>query len=222
MSEWLMRYANELSRGDFIQLVIGLVGVVLTLVVIVLVLYQIHIAKDQARLARNQVALAREQTALGQRQLDIVVRQDAIMNRRANLAMEVTVEAWPSGRIEIFFWAANGGEKSARDFYWYLYVPDLVASYRSVDELTNTVTGRDMRSEGPIELQGVPCAIFRRYHDEPLYPGRRIRLARIALNRGEPGREGFPFFWQMVAEDGVFPGPGDYGRGEVVPPQDSV
>src|SRR2546425_888446 len=75
-----------------------------------------------------------------------------------------------------------------------------------------------LRRDLEITQDGHQYRLIRGFWDYPIFPTRRHQVARITLDRGEPGRNGFRLLWQMVAEDGMFPSQDQLAEIDVNPP----
>jgi hypothetical protein len=103
--------------------------------------------------------------------------------------------------MRIVFGVRNDGARGARNYYWHLWIPDSLGPHQftgDIDQSELMIGAVTLDDDGPI--------LYRHYSDhiaEPLYPTRTstpviIRTARLdSVLR---------IRWQLIAEDGVFPG----------------
>jgi len=101
------------------------------------------------------------------------------------------------------FEVKNRGTKAARDFYWHLCLPAALGA---------TPTGRPDQNygiRGAPDISGVPYQQYGDHFKEPVYPGRSVPVAAVAVSRTRllgPNEAR----WRVAAEDGIFP-PGAEG-----------
>ena len=165
---------------------------------------QTDLAEQTKTLAQQQAGLAAEQTRLGQRQTEIIEKQDQLMARRCHLRLDSKC----SYRI-LELRAMNVGVRTATDFYWYIFM----ASERIKDIQFGNVEGVGLFGP-PYDEPEIGGKIYRRYTGlvrNPLYPGRDVYIGRVLFSLIDPTGAP-PILWRISAEDGVFPGPDEYGQ----------
>ena len=150
----------------------------------------------------RQVDIMERQTTIFERQFKIMAQQDEIFamerRQRAELALETRVVDQGSEAALVELRAANRGNKTAKDFYWHVSVPEGVAAGLLVLE-----GGRNVPWER-ILIGDNPHVHYGAVRSEPLYPSRATTLGRFQVRRAT-APESFVITWQMTGEDGMFP-----------------
>lgn len=192
--------------------VVTVVGVVLTGLALIVVLIQLRVMERQTRLMGRQ-------TRLMERQLEIVEEQDELLARRAELEMIITLAGrTQDNSIAYRFEVRNQGQKSARDFYWKLWLPVSIAEW-------SDITGRPDQTYDPRGDRLIDEVLYREYGDlvtVPVYPGRAVPIVVVDTKRedlnGSPEAR-----WQVTSEDGLFPRQGQgaeaFGKIPLTPPE---
>jgi hypothetical protein len=162
-----------------------------------------------------QIVLMMRQTKIMNRQLEIMEKQAELLARRADFTVTckpTTLPPQPAQprRLRVEFSAHNTGNKTARDFYWHIFIPQALAStvagFRGHD--TNSV--RDFR--------GVRYDYYERLKKDPLYPTREMPLGWGDVIHPGAGQS-FTVLWQVISEDGKAPiGQEELGTLKIVAP----
>jgi hypothetical protein len=105
------------------------------------------------------------------RQTRILEKQDDLLARRADFVLKCTATpstAYP-GELRLEFFAQNTGNKTAKDFYWRLFIPQALAS---------TVSGFVGFDKHLIrDFKGVRCALLARLmRDDMRWLDHRLRI----------------------------------------------
>ena len=157
----------------------------------------------------RQLRVMGEQQTTMRQQLDILQKQDEILAQRADLGLTIRIidKSEQDSAIRLKFFAHNGGNKTARDFYWHLYIPvELTGqyerfSYRKIPLTCDEVT----------KMEGTKCRHFRNIYSEPVYPTRQVEMGTIGIE--DPAMlKKFGVYWRFISEDGVFPSDTEFGR----------
>lgn len=157
-----------------------------------------------------QALLMGRQQKTMERQLEIMKRQDELLNRRAALSVEANMTNVGPDTFRIDILAYNSGNRKAEDFYWHIGFP----TNEVRDWLQRPGAGLYPR-QPDTQLDGVTYTLYSDGCRTPLYPGRRMTLGFVLVERQHVAGP-FSIIWQMTGEDGMFPSEGDMGKIEVV------
>ncbi len=137
------------------------------------------------------------------RQLNIMKRQDQILNRRANLVLEVHSQYNNDQHTDrtLSFSVENNGNKAAKDFYWHLMIPHRFAQAR---ELLIAPRRQVLPENNLLTIDNTQYTQYRCFHAEPVYPKRTNRLCSLRFD-GNNVAHPITIYWKISAEDGVFP-----------------
>ena len=212
LHEQVARYSSQTRSlvTTTLSLLVGAISAFASVTALVLVLRQIALMRRQDRLMR-------EQTEIADRQLDISRRQDEfnrmLLARRAALELlinrgksRVTVRVSETGATLTFnleFSVENSGNKTARGFYNTVYIPSTLMNASASSYLGN------LSRAGELEIGGAKYSVYQNFKEEPVFPSRSLKIGSLAL-RGPRGD--YTMLWQIVAEDGVFPGEAHVGE----------
>jgi hypothetical protein len=135
-----------------------------------------------------QAILMRRQTSMMQVQAEIIKSQDAVFSRRHRFELLIASHPSESGsRRTTVVTFKNVGSRSARDFYWTVWVPP--ESGRAEIELSSMVgemSGRTMPwSQETVE--GARYTKYEGYYELPLYPTRSVTVGHFRARFGGNG-----------------------------------
>jgi hypothetical protein len=168
---------------------------------------QLAVMRTQLKVMERQQQTMDQQTALAQTQLAIVKKQDELMMaqlaRRASLSVDVNLKMrdGTNPNTRLTFEVKNGGNKTARDFYWHVAIPPEFSGQQNF-----TLPRGDLAQFSQLDIEG--AGVYRHFAGavkDPLYPGRSFKLGEIACDN--PGGPPLPLqvWWQVYSEDGPFP-----------------
>ncbi len=188
---------------------------VTTLLPLILGGFTLWIVIRQLRVMEQQKNIMEGRDSLMQQQLQIMTRQDEILSQRSRL----TVCGYYDGiKGLVVVVATNTGTKTARDFYFHLWIPLTLVPQDHVELFLANPTSpeppiaRDVQA--PAIVKGVSYHYVTGYVPEPLYPSRSGPVARFRVpSDDKPGT--FTLLWQIVGDDGVFPSSSDTGEAAV-------
>jgi hypothetical protein len=150
----------------------------------------------------RQIDLAERQTTLAQRQTEIIEKQEALLARRAELVVRVSDKATVNGRVSLQLVVQNGGRRTADNYQYEVFVPQSASPEFS--SLKNSMLEPGV---GTVPVDGVQHKRVIGYSYAPLYPKRYADMFRIEVPKPpKGGRASFALLWEVIAEDGVFPG----------------
>lgn len=175
--------------------------------------------KDQTVIMEQQNKLLGEQGTVMQRQFAILEKQDRINTRlslkKPNLLVEDELHetlvndssAAPKPRYDLQFKIYNSGDKSARNYTVYLFVPS------GVETLTYYLF---YRAPEPIKIDDRDYYYFTLFMRDPIASLQRVRLGSFSIQG--PLKE-LPIRWKIETEDdGAFPQKPNEKLGQLIVP----
>lgn len=146
------------------------------------------------------------QTVLMRQQLDLMSRQDQIVEaqlRRITLEVMFNIQSYDqtSTRLVMIVSAHNIGQKTVRDFYWQLGIPQELF-FGSSFMMNGTTMGTELLNYATGQYQ-----VTKGFCDKPLYPTRHLILCVLTLTNVTPTML-TTLVSKFVHEDGTDP-PGE-------------
>jgi hypothetical protein len=138
---------------------------------------------------------------LAWRQLDLMVRQDEFLFRRAKLSIVAERVASPNtGGARRYYEVLvyNAGNRGSAGFYF-----NMMFDSSEVGAVDMTSGQGKEQPDQTLIVMARTFQIYRMFHETPAYPRRSVLVARFSF---EPKHNGpVKVYWQLSAEDGVFP-----------------
>ena len=136
------------------------------------------------------------------------IGEDEILARRAELSILAVVyppDTYRVRRVELR--VKNSGKRTATWYYWHLYVPIKIAGY-------DIKFGEEKKIE-EVVVERADGGTWRRYDDHVQYPMAPTRSGVVAVMKVSGQQSTFSVEWQVIADDGIFPGGDEYGVTEI-------
>jgi hypothetical protein len=212
MWDTLMDWLPDVEIGvlevrDLLALVLTSVGAWLAWLAIRMGREQGAFTAKQMEILEGQRGLLGRLGELEEKQLAIAEKQDKLeterLDRVAKLWVTATLIETAGSHVRFALGVTNSGRKTATGVYWHLFMTQRVESASSMELLADTGAAR-ITDGGRINYRG--------FIGQPIFPSRRKRLCTININIVALGLGEIE--WQLVAEDGMFPG--DNMRGSIV------